>query len=320
MEISELLKGIDNNKHQLEQWQDWNGKLNAVFNDYSNSVDRALILGSWSKLPAFAFASGYQAALFNLYPQADIKHRYAFCVTESGGNGPKAIQSFIEQQDNGFYANGEKSFITAIDQADRFLVALELRVPNANTDDFSKKSFKLVLIDRDQHGVTLQQHPPLPFVSELAHGGMLLKDVRIQGNQVLPGDGYEDYVKPFRTIEDIHVSVAFVGFWLGVALTYNWPKALIEKLLGCWLAYRALVEFSSKDFGVHVALAGVLQQQFELDQQIAQLIEALPEQQKTLFQRDRQIQLVAQKARQMRLNKAWENIGLNLLNIENDGR
>lgn len=33
--------------------------------------------------------------------------------------------------------------------------------------------------------------------------------------EVLPGDGYDDYIKPFRTLEDVHVHLALGAFLLG---------------------------------------------------------------------------------------------------------
>ena len=39
------------------------------------------------------------------------------------------------------------------------------------------------------------------FVPEISHAEVELDRVKVSDADVLPGDGYDDYLKPFRTIE-----------------------------------------------------------------------------------------------------------------------
>ena len=41
---------------------------------------------------------------------------------------------------------------------------------------------------------------------------MRFERVAIAADAMLPGDGYEQYIKPFRTVEDIHVTAALLSF------------------------------------------------------------------------------------------------------------
>jgi hypothetical protein len=73
--------------------------------------------------------------------------------------------------------------------------------------------------------------PPTPFAPELPHAQVELEDVRVAEDEVLEGDGYTRYLKPFRTIEDTHVLGAFVGHVAGLARANGWPPDALEEAL-----------------------------------------------------------------------------------------
>ena len=50
---------------------------------------------------------------------------------------------------------------------------------------------------------------------------------------LLPGDGYDIYLKPFRTIEDIHVHAALIGYLVGVARRLEAPLRPCRQLRRC---------------------------------------------------------------------------------------
>ena len=305
MQLSGLLNEIQTQALSITDWDDWAQRVERVFSLPFDSVARAVLLGAQCPLPAYGFASGYQVALFVLYPQANPKQRYAFCVTEPKGNNPKAIETYLQQSPDGWQLHGHKSFITAIDQADVFLVAAEVK--GAATDG-NKKTIKLVVLEKSTPGITLQPLPELPFVAELSHGAMAMDSVAIGESQILPGDGYEDYVKRFRTIEDIHVSAALLGFWLGLAFRFQWPASAKERLLGVWMQYQGLLAFDFNDSGAHIALAGVLRQQAQCFDELLPQLDTLPEALRNTCIRDRKLEQVASAAREKRLAKAWQHI------------
>lgn len=308
MQISELYKKLSVNAYGTDSWDDWQQQRRRVFSEHHQGVDRAFILGAWSRLPAFAFASGYQAALAVLYPQADLKKCYAFCVTEAKGNSPGAIETTLTAVDQGWRLQGEKAFITAIDQADELLVAAQLADAASGSSENPRKQIKLVRVPKHTAGLELKTLPQLPFVSELSHGAMVMNDVVVADAQVFPGDGYVDYVKRFRSIEDVHVSVALVGFWLGLALRFQWPESTRENLMSLWLQYRALSEFDFSDAGTHVALAGMLTAQARCIDALTPLLDGLPEPLTQICLRDRKLERVAGTAREKRLSNAWQSL------------
>ena len=64
----------------------------------------------------------------------------------------------------------------------------------------------------------------LPFVPEISHGTVAFSDVPVDSGSILPGDGYSEYIKPFRTIEDLHVFAAILGFIFRIACLFRWPR------------------------------------------------------------------------------------------------
>ena len=57
----------------------------------------------------------------------------------------------------------------------------------------------------------------------------------MEASEVLPGDGYDTVLKPFRTIEDIHVMAAILGWGIGVARSSGWEPAWTEHALAVLL-------------------------------------------------------------------------------------
>lgn len=70
---------------------------------------------------------------------------------------------------------------------------------------------RMVIVDRAARGVSLSPMPPVAFVQEIPHSIARFDAVRVDPAQVMPGDGYTTVIKPFRTIEDIHVVGAVLG-------------------------------------------------------------------------------------------------------------
>lgn len=132
---------------------------------------------------------------------------------------------------------------------------------------------------------------------------MTLEDV---AGEVLPGDGYADYLKPFRTIEDIHVHAALVGYLIGVARQRGFAHGLVERLAMVAAALAALGAADPKSPATHVALAGAIATTGAIVAEIEAAWTAAPDDEWTRWQRDRGLLQVAGKARSARLASAWQ--------------
>jgi hypothetical protein len=85
-----------------------------------------------------------------------------------------------------------------------------------------------------------------------------LEDVRVGADALSPGDGYDRYVKPFRTIEDLHVTVALLAYLLREARSRRWPAAFCEELIAAIEMFAHLADDDARAAVVHLALAGAM--------------------------------------------------------------
>jgi hypothetical protein len=156
--------------------------------------------------------------------------------------------------------------------------------------------------------VRFEAQPELPFVPEVPHASVHLHDVEVAEADVVPGDGYAEALKPFRTLEDLHVHGALLGLLVSVARRSGWPQASVEHLLALVTSALALGDLNPRAPSTHLALAGLLTRTTAfLDE--AQPWWALVEPDEARrFERDRPLLNVAGKAREGRRQKAWASL------------
>ena len=70
--------------------------------------------------------------------------------------------------------------------------------------------------------------PATKFVPEVPHAQLRFENLRIRESDILPGDGYDQYVKPFRTVEDIHVQAAVLSYLMREGQRLSWPQGWLE--------------------------------------------------------------------------------------------
>lgn len=126
--------------------------------------------------------------------------------------------------------------------------------------------------------------------------------------RILPGDGYLDYLKPFRTIEDIHVLAATFGWLVRVARTSDWPREILQRLLTAVAAVRGLDIDAPRSPGVHIALGGVFELFGDLLVGLDPLWESVDPTTRQRWERDRPLLATAGRARGQRLTAAWRTV------------
>lgn len=286
----------------------WKPRLQALYARWSTPLERAIAGGFDSADVGQAFVCGYQAALQHLAP-AQVDDRLAsFCVTESGGNSPSAIQTRLTPvTPERSLLHGEKAFVSGADQAELLLVAARTG-EDQGSDGKIRPRIVIVQVPVPQRGLHIQPLPPLPFAPSATHGTAHFDQVAVSAAQCLPGDGYRDYVKPFRTVEDIHVSAALLGWLLRVARSWHWPDECVETLLALLVLHQALAALPADASTTHLALAGARQQLenwlLTSEPHWARCPAPLQEQ----WQRDRALLKVAGSARTRRTHTAWERL------------
>ena len=260
------------------------------------AFELAVLGGRRAATPGLAFLAGYQAALRVLWPSAPASLG-ALCVTENKSTRPADMSTRL----SGLLLSGRKDFVTAGDAADWLLVAAR--------EEATEQSprLALVVVHHGAPGMRVENLPALPLMPDIGHARLQLHEVNCQR---LAGDGWDDYVKPFRSIEDVHVLAALTAWQYGIGRESDWPLALQLRLLAL-LAGCAEVARSDPSAAVsHVLLAGLFAQQQALQAELDLAFAAGPEHWAALWQRDRNLLAIASTARTRRLDKALATLGM----------
>jgi len=284
---------------------DWERLCNDVFQPWEMTIDRAIAGGFLADRLSYAFAAGFRSALSSLIPAIPMNRFVAFCVTEENGGGhPRSIRTSIERVQSetgeGWRLNGGKKYITMADEAELLLVAASSGFAHGHNQ------VQVVIIKRDSPGVTVEPME-LPILPEISHGVVLLDNVKVQESHLLPGDGYLEYVKPFRTIEDLHVNASVLGYLFRLSSDYHWAPPVREQMLAIITAARALAGAYPLAYQVHVALGGLHRQMEHLLEVISPFWEEVDEKTRKGWMRDSALLHVAGSARARRLERAWEH-------------
>jgi acyl-CoA dehydrogenase len=266
-------------------------------------MHQAVLGGFQSDRVGHAFVVGYQAALRTLLDLAPGALA-SFCVTEAGGNRPRAIATRLEEASGGqLRLTGEKRWSTLAPVADVLCV-----VARSGTDEAGRPRLVAVAVPSGTRGVAVTPMPATPFAPEVPHAEIRFTDAVVAATARLPGDAYERYVKPFRTAEDLHVHGALVGYVIGVARRASWPRDALEALGGHLAAVVQLATADPSAPETHVALAGVLTAGTALLDAHEPFWRKVHDEERLRWHRDRQLLAVAGAAREARRQRAWQRL------------
>ncbi len=287
-------------------------KLDSFLENYAASahlgldpIENAFLNSFGCDRAGFAFLFGYQAALHKLCPQLSKDTLAALCATEAGGGHPRAIETQLSSAGDNYLLNGQKSYVTLGAHAQQLLIIA--RAPEQNQD---RPMLKAVLIPASRSGIEVQETAPTPFVPEVAHGTLILKDVELSVSEVLPDDGYLNYLKAFRTIEDIHVFGAILSLVTARILNevQSWPSSLVPQLIATIEGLRRLSEQPSLAAETHLQLAGHLEQVRGLLKLFETHYPDAEDSWLRRWQRDALLLKVAGSARKKRAEKAYAQL------------
>ncbi len=264
-----------------EDWWAWHCAVEA-----DHPLARAALAAARADHLAAAFTSGYQAAIESLLGETRPS---ALAVTEQGGGHPRAIATTLVDG----RLRGTKTFVTHGPDAEAVWVVA--RVGEAE----GRPALKVARVVADAPGIRWSPGPTPPFVPEVAHGILSLHDTPVE--RVLDGDGYLAVVKPFRTVEDLHVLAAAMGFALGEAARQGCEPAWREDALALLLALEPLAAADPGDPAVHLPLAALFRQ-------AGALLDAAPWSDPPRWQRDRTLLDVARGIRERRTRRAREAV------------
>jgi len=258
----------------------------------------ALLGGRLAATPGLAFLAGYQAALRALWPAAPWSLG-ALCVTEHKSTRPADMATRIA----GLNLEGRKDFVTAAEAADWLLVAAREEAQGA------APRLALAVVRNGDPGVRVEPLPALPLMPDIGHARLHLHAAHCER---LAGDGWDDYVKPFRSIEDCHVLGAFSAWLYGVGEECAWPETLQLRLLGLLAGCAEVARQNPAAPSSHLLLAGLFAQFDSLRSELDGAFASAPGHWAQLWQRDKGLLAIAGSARAKRLAKARTRLGLPL--------
>lgn len=255
----------------------------------------ALLGGRLAQTPGLAFLAGYQAALRCLWPDAP-EGLGALCASERRSLRPADVQARFERSS----LSGTKDFVTGGTAARWLLVAAREEAPG------ERPRLALCAVEAGASGVTVEAGAALPLLPDIPHGRLRLTDAPCQR---LEGDGWADYVKPFRLLEDLYVLLALVSWLYGIGLEAAWPQRLQLRLLSILIGAAETARQAPQDPAAALLL-GALDEQFaalqsELDGALATAPRHWSE-----GWRDRAVLALAGAARERRLAQAAAQFGL----------
>lgn len=285
-----------------EQWR----QLAAERHD---PVGLALRGGFAADRVGWAFAAGYQSALRQLIQvnggTVDDHELLAMCATEAGGNRPRDIETRIADDGaGGVTVTGRKTWTTLGSACTGLLVVG--RVDGGETD---RPALKIARVDTHTQGVSLVEKPPLDFVPEVPHVAAVFDGAKAEA--LMPGDGYSDFVKPFRTVEDTFIALAVQAWLVREGRARGWPRSFLESLIASLAGLAAVAAQPAGAPATHIALTGALARTNDLYQQADALWADERDAAAERWRRDRPLFQVAGKPRAMRAQRAWETVELN---------
>ncbi|MFK7980153.1 MAG: hypothetical protein AB8G86_09250 [Saprospiraceae bacterium] len=183
--------------------------------------NKAVLGGFTCQQFSFAFMAGYQAALEKMFPTIAPNELKALCVSEAKGGHPKVIQTTLLNHQ----LTGVKTYVTAGSDAAHLLVLCKT---TERVD--GKPLLKIVHVPKQADNIKVTNFE-LPFMKAVKHGKLALDNTKITAEQILEGDGYSQYTKPFRTLEDVCVSAAYQAMLLRQAIDHQWAENLRDQLL-----------------------------------------------------------------------------------------
>lgn len=280
---------------------------------FTGTIERALWAGFHADRLGWAFVGGYTAALARLFEHAletqgakadrPLSPRVCLAATEAGGGHPRMIQTRLDKRGGALVLDGEKTFATLASASDELLV-----VASRGLGADGKNRLRVVRVKPNAPGVTITPREETPFTPEIPHAKVTLKGVVVEDADVLPGDGYLHWVKPFRSIEDTHVLAATVGYLAGAARANGFSQGALAECVSLGLS---LVDVGARDPSsplTHVVLAGLFASARRfvgaLGDEWARAPESVAEE-RARWQRDMALLLVAENARTKRTEAAF---------------
>lgn len=289
---------------ELPSLSDWKEPFFQELKNWCGTIDMAIAGGFIGDRLAYAFAGGYFSALRCLIPSLPAKRIGAFCVTEAGGNHPKGVKTKLVSDPHGdktdWLLSGFKSYVTCVDEADYLLIAASIGISASG-----QNMLRLVRIENPAPGLLIKPLEDLPFIPEIRHGELKMDRVHVAESQILPGDAYPAYIKPFRTLEDFHITAAVSAYLFRTACLFKWPQDIKERILALLSCIKAVSTANPMESALHILCGGISGLFASVIDSIEPHMDLTDAKTCSRWHRDKAFFNIAEKAREKRLSAAW---------------
>lgn len=270
----------------------------------SDDLD-ALTGGFYANSVGQAFVYGYEVAIQRLTGLDTKEQLAAFCVTENKSTHPQSMQVSLIEEGDKLLLSGKKDFVTLASDTKWLLVAAKFGIL-----DSGRNQIKLIKVDASLPGVNIKILPPLPFIPEVGHGVVTFDSVSIDQRDLFLGDGYGDYVKPFRWIEDINVFISLSGYLLKIALVYQWPLASRVEIISILTSLLGMLSAGANEPIAHIAFYDQVARLERWLEQYDDAWQSVDVAVSAAWKRDRGLLKIASYARSARYKKALSRLAL----------
>jgi len=186
---------------------------------------------------SLASVAGHQAAIRRLFPATPDNAVVAFCVSEDKGPRPSHIHtSLTPSGDDTFTMNGIKRWGSMAPVADVRYVAASV---GRNGD---RNDLRMVALPSDRPGITLDLEPYESWGPEFQICDLHFADVTVHADEVLPGDGYLNAIKPFRLVEDVYNTAGSLIGLFQLGRRHGRPTEQLEPLVGLIVQAAAIAD------------------------------------------------------------------------------
>lgn len=301
-------KTLDNISREQSPDQ-WLMALNRHF-EYEDLVEQSFIAGFCAHTAGYAFAAGYQNAVYHLF-QPQERLISSFSMTEKGSTKAEHIQTTFDAQTNTL--TGSKGFVAHAARVQRLYVLAQVAGKESKGQEKQEQQatntpFNIISLQPDQLGVEIKTLPELPFMPEVTHGRVYFDHVKVGPEQILGGDVYTDYIHPFRTFEDLYVLCALSGYLYSVCCLENGIVDLQVKISALYAQLHRVGTLDLRQLATHLELDSVIDHFYRLVEDIENQWQHGDSQEYRNWIRDKVLLQFAKEARNKRTEKARLNL------------
>jgi hypothetical protein len=157
-------------------------------------------------------------------------------------------------------------------------------------------------------GLTFDASRYADYADHMPIADLAFANVAVAAGDVIEADAYEAFIKPFRLVEDVYNTVAVQIGLLRLGLRRDWPRDILEDLVGLILQAHALSETPMARPTDVVAMSAYFRAADALWNRLGDSWERVPERERAAWNPGAGTLGLAARAREIRRQSAWSTL------------